>query len=292
MKCKCKTCGRTFEAEPEERPAEHRILDGDCRDPDDVARLCCGKVQGTFTSPPYAEQRKQQYGGVPADEYLDWWKALQVNVRGVLKDSGSFFVNIKAHCEDGERLLYVMDLVLAMNRQWGWNFVDEFCWRNTRDGVPGRWRNRLKNAWEPVFHFDLGGSEVRHSAIGHASEHVFTYSAENETAGSGSGLLGAGRASGFRSGDALPSNVIEVAAQAGFEAHSAPFPVGLPDFFIRAFSDVGDTWFDPFLGSATTIVACEQNGRIGFGTELKHEYVAVCLERLSSLGLEPRLADA
>jgi hypothetical protein len=41
----------------------------------------------------------------------------------------------------------------TVRRNWGWRFVDEFCWRKPNDGVPGRWNNRFKNAWEPVFHF-------------------------------------------------------------------------------------------------------------------------------------------
>jgi DNA modification methylase len=73
--------------------------------------------------------------------------------------------------------------------------------------------------------------------------------------------------------------------------HTAAFPVGLPAFFVQAYSDPGDLIFDPFLGSATTIVAAEKTGRIGCGTELSPKYVAVCLERLAILGLTPRLVS-
>jgi DNA modification methylase len=48
------------------------------------------------------------------------------------------------------------------------------------------------------------------------------------------------------------------------------------------------TVFDPFLGAATTIVACEQLGRLGRGIELSPAYVAIALERLAGMGLEPR----
>jgi hypothetical protein len=47
----------------------------------------------------------------------------------------------------------VKDLVIAHQRQWGWRFADEFCWRKTDSGVPGGWGNRFNNAWEPIFHF-------------------------------------------------------------------------------------------------------------------------------------------
>lgn len=49
--------------------------------------------------------------------------------------------------------------------------------------------------------------------------------------------------------------------------------------------------YDPFCGSGTTLVACENKGRKGFGMEIKPEYVAVILERLSRLGLGVRLAN-
>ena len=50
--------------------------------------------------------------------------------------------------------------------------------------------------------------------------------------------------------------------------------------------------FDPFLGSGTTIVACEQTGRIGYGMEIDPAYCAVTLERLAGMGLEPRLVGS
>lgn len=48
---------------------------------------------------------------------------------------------------------------------------------------------------------------------------------------------------------------------------------------------------DPFLGSGTTVVAAEQEGRICYGMEIEPKYVAVTLERLSALGLEPVMSD-
>jgi hypothetical protein len=74
---------------------------------------------------------------VPAGEYVAWYRAIADNVAAVLAPSGSYFLNIKEHADDGERSLYVKDLTLAHARKWGWRFVDEFCWRNTRNGVPG-----------------------------------------------------------------------------------------------------------------------------------------------------------
>jgi DNA modification methylase len=67
---------------------------------------------------------------------------------------------------------------------------------------------------------------------------------------------------------------------------AAMFPVALPEFFIKAFSDNGDAWLDPFLGSGTTIVAAHRNGRRGLGIEALPKYVSVVNERIQSMGLD------
>ncbi|GIV81823.1 MAG: hypothetical protein KatS3mg051_1177 [Anaerolineae bacterium] len=46
--------------------------------------------------------------------------------------------------------------------------------------------------------------------------------------------------------------------------------------------------YDPFLGSGTTLVACERLGRLGRGVEIEPRYVAVALERLANMGLDAR----
>jgi DNA modification methylase len=61
--------------------------------------------------------------------------------------------------------------------------------------------------------------------------------------------------------------------------HAAAFPVGLPEFFCNAFTDDGDTVFDPFCGSGSTLIAAEQTKRRGLGIEISPAYVDVCVAR-------------
>jgi DNA modification methylase len=261
----------------------HRLLCGDCRDPADVARLLSEPVALAFTSPPYASQRTYDEGSgfkpIPPDEYVDWFEAVQANVRAHLAEDGSWFVNIKAHCEDGERHTYVMELALAHVRRWGWRFIDEFCWE--RGGVPGKWPNRLKNAWEPVYHFASQPSiKLRHDNIGHETTDAIDYSPLNTKTHSGF-ISGS---SGRRDGIALPSNVLHVHSGPHQIAddkvkHTATFPVGLPEFFVRAFTDPGDLVYDPFLGSGTTLIASAIHGRRCAGTEISPRYCDVIRRR-------------
>ena len=259
------------------RIGDHVVICGDCREPDTWQRLLnaanVDKVNGVFTSPPYAMQRKDQYGGVPTAEYVDWWEALQANVKANLASDGSFFVNIKAHCEDGQRVLYCMDLVAAMVRRWGWRFVDELCW--VRPNPPGEWPNRFKNHFEPVYHFSGDSLKFRPKSVTHKSHY-------SRKGSGGSPMLAHEKADLGETfyGDALPSNVLEMGGESG-RIHPAAFPVALPDFFIRAYSDPGDVWCDPFCGSGTTILAAHNNKRRGLGIEQTVEYCAVILQRLT-----------
>lgn len=49
------------------------------------------------------------------------------------------------------------------------------------------------------------------------------------------------------------------------------------------------TILDPFLGSGTTMVAAEQLVRVCYGIEISEKYCAVILERMSDMGLKPKL---
>lgn len=280
----CEACHHKFDAEPQGR---HRVLCGDARDSADVARVVGGgAVSVAFTSPPYASQRSydESSGFIPIapDAYVDWFEAVAANVAGVLAADGSWFVNIRADASAGQRSLYVHDLVAAHVRQWGWTFLDDFCWVDTRNGVPGFWPNRFKDAWEPVFHFARSASiKFRPLANGAESNAVFDYSPATSSASTGSGLLGQDKGAGMRAGVAWPSNVI-LMATATTGGHSAPFPVALPAWFIRAFSDPDDLVFDPFVGSGSTLIAAHNEGRRCAAIEISPAYVDVIVARFEA----------
>lgn len=263
---------------------DHFISCNDCRTFEVVEAMLYAagakKVDGAFTSPPYAEQRSKKgewYGGIPEDQYVQWWYTVQDNIGSCLAPMGSFFLNIKPNVVDGARVLYVFDLVLAMCRDWDWHLIDEFCWE--RLSAPGSWHNRFKNGFEPVYQFS------KDTRINFFREAV-------ATEGSGVAVHGGNKSTGnyyntnnkvVEWDQVLPSNRIPSFGNASGEGHPAAFPVGLPEFFMRAFSESDSLWLDPFAGSGTVGVAAHKNGRSSLMIELEPKYVAVMLERMYKL---------
>lgn len=83
-----------------------QILLGDC-----LALLPCMSDQSVdliVTSPPYADARKSTYGGHPPDQYVAWFLPIAEELYRVLKDNGSFVLNIKERVVGGERGIYVL----------------------------------------------------------------------------------------------------------------------------------------------------------------------------------------
>ncbi len=278
---------------------EHRLMCGDCRDAADWSMLVGDeRVNVCVTSPPYASQRKYDessgFKPIAPEDYVEWWEPLQSLVSQYLADDGSFFVNIKEHCEDGQRVLYVKDLTLAHVRRWGWLLVDELCWlRNT---VPGAFPNRFKNGWEPVFQFSRSsGIRFDPYRVAHESGRVVEYDRRRGFGTTATGYTSMNsklKESAEGPGLALSSNVI-AANRAGPEGfgHSAPFPTALPEFFIKAYSDEGDLIMDPFLGSGTTLIAAARQGRRCYGLEISPAYCDVIRKRWGdyarSAGVDP-----
>lgn len=72
--------------------------------------------------------------------------------------------------------------------------------------------------------------------------------------------------------------------------HVAAFPVELPSRYIRMYTKPDEVVFDPFSGSGTTILACQQLGRIGFAAELDPNYAGMSLSRFQDeTGITPTL---
>jgi excisionase family DNA binding protein len=65
-------------------------------------------------------------------------------------------------------------------------------------------------------------------------------------------------------------------------SHAAPFPYELPERLIKAYSYIGETVLDPFLGSGTTLLAACNLGRHGLGYEINPELAWEAISRIKN----------
>lgn len=267
---------------------DHRLLCGSSRDAKDVKRLLGKtKVNLAFTSPPYADRREYdgetEFEPIPPDEYVAWFEPVQESVARHLAKDGSWFVNLKTNAAGLDTELYVFDLVLAHVREWGWHFATEFCWE--RVGIPGKPARRFKNQFEPIYQFARGEWKFRPEAVQVESSKAFKYEGmeKNKALERNQGNVGdewfAGRES-LGDGLAYPGNRLPTFSRSHDATdHPAAYPVGLPAWFLRAYTDEGDAVFDPFAGSGSTLLAADNEGRRGFGLEISPRYCDIICKR-------------
>ena len=258
-----------------------RILHGDCLD---VLANGNGQVESrsvnlAITSPPYADQRAGNYGGVHPDDYVDWFLPRAQAVQDVLARDGSFVLNIKEKAVAGEKHPYVYDLVLAMRREQGWRLVDEYCWHK-KNCYPGKWPNRFRDAWERLLHFTIERKfKMRQEAVmvpmgDWKNARLRNLSETDRTRDESSHDNGLGKRVENWVGRemAYPSNVLHLATECASKGHPAVFPKALPRWFIELLTDRGDTVLDPFAGSGTAVAAALELGRNAIGIDTDKGY--------------------
>ena len=64
--------------------------------------------------------------------------------------------------------------------------------------------------------------------------------------------------------------------------HPAKYPESLVKEFIDFFTQKGEWVFDPFLGTASTLVAAGDSGRNGIGIEITKKYLKISKDRISN----------
>ena len=259
------------------------IHHGDCLDV--MRKFPDASINLIFTSPPYADARQNTYGGVSPDGYVDWFLPRSEEMLRVLAPDGSFCLNIKERCVDGERHTYVLDLIIALRKQ-GWRWEEEYIWHKTT-AMPGRWPTRLRDAWERVLHFTkqprckMRQDQVKVPVSEITAKRYRTliekdYARQSSATGSGFGM----RREQFANAEkVLPTNVLHFSPVASNTGHSAPFPEKLPDFFIKLFTDTGDVVLDPFLGGGTTYQVAQHLLRKPIGIEINEEYIGMAKRR-------------
>ncbi|TKK64161.1 site-specific DNA-methyltransferase [Ilyomonas limi] len=263
-----------------------------------LKKLPDNSVDLIVTSPPYADQRKNTYGGIHPDKYVEWFLPISKELLRVLKPTGTFILNIKEKVVEGERSTYVMELIIEMKKQ-GWLWTEEFIWHK-KNCYPGKWSNRFRDAWERLLQFNkerkfhMYQEEVMVPMGDWAKSRLKNLSdtdkiRDNSKVGSG---FGKNISNWLTRDKAYPTNVLHLATECSNKNHSAAFPEELPEWFIKLFTKENDTVLDPFMGSGTTLIVANRMLRNSIGIEIMPEYYDMVKEQLKPVELyllEPKV---
>jgi DNA modification methylase len=99
--------------------------------------------------------------------------------------------------------------------------------------------------------------------------------------GTAFGQSGKGENAKYKSGTRNRRSVWTVATKPYKGAHFATFPLALIEPCILAGCPAGGVVLDPFMGSGTTAIVAQRNGRRSIGCELSGEYLNLAVKRFS-----------
>lgn len=266
-----------------------KIYQQDCIDM--LKKIKDSSIDLIITSPPYANNRKKTYTGIPVRNYVNWFLPISKELFRVLKSDGSFILNIKERAVDGERGTYVLELILEMRKQ-GWLWTEEYIWHK-KNSFPGKWPNRFRDAWERCLHFTKQKNFRMYQdqvmvPIGDWSKVRLKNLSESDKRRDHSKVM-----SGFSKNVSnwldrkmtYPTNVLHMATECSNVNHSAAFPTQLPIWFIKLFTKQGEIVLDPFIGSGTTAIAALTLKRHFLGAEKNEVYYKYAIQRINELGM-------
>lgn len=256
-----------------------------------------------FTSPPFALQRKKEYGNVDQDEYVDWLSSFVPQIWRVLRESGSFVLDLGGSYRKGRpvRSLYNYRVLIRFCDEFEFRLAEEFFWFNpAKLPSPIEWVNkrkiRAKDAVNTVWWLSKGDfpkANVTHVLSPYSDrmkkllkgpESFYKPKARPSGHDIGANF-------GKNNGGAIPSNLLQIpntesnsqylrlCKDVGIKGHPARFPERLPTFFIKFLTTPGDVVLDIFAGSNTCGHAAEELGRRWISFELRQDYAAASIFR-------------
>jgi site-specific DNA-methyltransferase (cytosine-N4-specific) len=247
-----------------------------------------------MTSPPFALVRKKQYGNESASEYVTWFNRFADEVHRVLKDTGSFVIDIGGSWLSGlpVRSTYHYQLVIELTRPGRFHLAQDFFWHSpSKLPSPAEWvtvrKIRMKDAINTVWWL---------------SKTPFPKASNDRTSLEYSGAMISLLRNGYTAkkrpsghdisenfardrGGAIPSNLLVIphtssndyyqrrCREMNVPVHPARFPADLPLFFISLLTDPRDLVVDIFAGSNVTGWVCEHTNRQWLAFDLDPDYV-------------------
>jgi DNA modification methylase len=270
-----------FDEEPPEEPTsklgdiyklgESRLMCGDSTNPEHVAKLMDGhKARMIFTSPPYSDMR--EYNGEKdlsvsnlakfIDTYKGYCDFQCVNLGLQYKDKEIYPYwdgYIKEAHDDGLKLL-------------AWN-----VWDKLDVGSIGMQKHMFPVRHEWIFVFGADEEQTNRTWEKKTNRDYLKVTKRRQPDGSTTYSTVGDTSSKYKKMESVCSIMLEkgkIRAE-----HPATFPIQLPAEYIKSLTDSDDGVIEPFCGSGSTLIACEQLGRKCYGMELDPRYMDVIIKR-------------
>jgi DNA modification methylase len=263
--------------------------------------LPSASVDLVMTSPPFALTRKKEYGNEPVERYLEWFTPFCLEIRRVLKPTGSFVLDIGGAWVPGAPVRSVYHFELAVRLVKEFHLAQEFYWYNpAKLPTPAEWvtirRIRVKDAVNMVWWFSKNEYPKADN------RQILRPYSESMRELIRRGYKAKKRPSGHDisetfqrdNGGAIPPNLLEIAntesnsyylrrcKDLGIKPHPARYPEALVQFFIDFLTEKDDLVLDPFAGSNVTGAVCERSGRRWLSCELRADYLDGSFARFES----------
>ena len=250
---------------------QHRLICGDSTDVAVIDRLMDGvKADMLFTSPPYSDMR--EYNG-----------GKDLSVSNISKFIGAYrpytdyqCVNLGIQRKDHEIVQY-WDEYIAKAKECGYKLLAWNVWDKMECGSIGQQSAFFPIRHEWIFVFGTDFYEINRTQQKKTQP---TRAKESTTRRQKDGSLSKSTQGDQSHFLKQMESVIQITPVKVHDIdHPAPFPVDLPAEYIKAMTNEGDSVIEPFGGSGSTLIACEQLNRKCYICELDPHYVDVIIAR-------------
>lgn len=245
---------------------KYKILTGNCLD-FLKKREVVGQVDLTFLDPPFNQNKDYKFhnDNLSDDEYWQMMKEVCQGIHNITSDGGAiYFMQREKNTEQ----------VLNCLRETGWTLQNLIIWKKKTSAVPVP--NKFGKHYQILAYATKGDKARVFNRLRISPPLPANYKFERENGIYVTDVWDDIRelTSGYFAGDEA------IRDKNGERFHKQQSPIALLLRVILSSTQIGDTVFDPFAGTGTTLVTANQLGRNSIGIEIDPKNVEMIQNRL------------